>query len=110
MTEIDPAGRCAHEAGAKLDQGKVRYSLIPPGPLKLLAALYTYGTQKYSEGGWKEVPAGEKRYLDALMRHLEAYRGGEWLDSETGLPHMIAVAWNAFAIVYLELSRSGEGI
>ena len=98
--EKDPNGVNQHDAGAKLDEGKLRYSLIPPGPLRWLAALYTKGAAKYSAHGWKSVKDGEERYLDALIRHLEAYRSNEWLDPDTQVPHIIGVAWNAFAICF----------
>ncbi len=98
--ERDGTGIAQHDPGAKLDWGKLRYSLIPVSPLKWLAKLYTNGAIKYSDGGWKEVPNGEERYLDALMRHLEAYRAGEWMDKDTKVPHLTAVAWNAFAIIF----------
>lgn len=99
-TEKDPNGLKSKDPGAKLDQGKIRYSLIPTEPLKWLAILYTRGAEKYSAHGWKSVDDAENRYLDALMRHLEAYREGEWLDPDTKVPHIIAVAWNAFAICW----------
>ena len=34
----------------------------------------------------------------ALNRHLWAYWDGEDIDKETGSPHIIAVAWHAFAL------------
>ncbi len=103
MEEKDPNGIRPGDPGAKLDSGKIRYSLIPFKPLMWLAKLYTKGAEKYSPHGWKEVKNGEERYFDALLRHVEDYRHGKWLDDEeggTGVPHLIAVAWNAFAIVY----------
>jgi hypothetical protein len=33
-----------------------------------------------------------------VRRHLNAVQHGEWLDAETGSPHIIAVAWHAFAL------------
>lgn len=104
-SEKDPNGINQHDAGAKLDEGKLRYSLIPPGPLRWLAALYTKGAAKYSAQGWKSVKNGEERYLDALIRHLEAHRSNEWLDPDTQVPHIIGVAWNAFAICFYRENR-----
>lgn len=99
--ETDPNGLDVHAPGAKVDKNKPRYSLIPTGPLKWLAILYTRGAIKYSSQGWRSVKNGTERYLDALIRHLEAHREGKWLDPDTKVPHIIAVAWNAFAICYL---------
>lgn len=100
--EEDPTGRSNKDCGAKLDEGKLRYTLIPPSSLKWLARLWTNGAEKYSPNGWKEVPEGKERYTDALFRHLEAYRAGEWTDKDTKVPHLIAVAWNALVVVWLK--------
>lgn len=76
--------------------GKPRYSLIPPEPLKRLADLYVRGADKYGEYNWtKGQPTS--RILDSLMRHVEAYRSGE-----TSEDHLAAIAWNAFAIMHFE--------
>lgn len=103
--EKDPNGLNAKDPGSKLDAGKIRYSLIPHAPLKWLATLYTNGAAKYSDWGWSQVENGEVRYFDALLRHLESYRSGEWLDSDTNVPHLIAVAWNAFAMVWFRENK-----
>ena len=34
------------------DEGKPRYSLIPPEPLKRLAMLYVRGAEKYDDHNW----------------------------------------------------------
>lgn len=47
-----------------------------------------HGSRKYGDHNWKHVaPLGE-RYFDAAMRHMAAWRGGEELDAESGLPHL----------------------
>jgi hypothetical protein len=122
--EEDPTGLAASDPGAKLDKGKVDYTLVPPSLFRTLAQafededtklgfslipfkglvyyarLFAIGAKKYSPNGWKEVEDGEKRYLKALMRHVEKVREGEWVDADTGLPHMVCVAWNAFAVLW----------
>lgn len=74
--------------GVKLDSGKPRYSLMPPIALELIVKVLTFGAEKYSPNNWKYVDNAEERYLDATMRHIEAYRRGEFLDAESGLPHL----------------------
>jgi hypothetical protein len=46
------------------------------------------GAKKYSPDNWKSVPDGKRRYYSAALRHLAAWREGEKLDPETGLPHL----------------------
>lgn len=83
--------------GRKEDQEKLRYDLIPMGMLRNLAAVMTFGAQKYAPHNWQLVDNGRDRYYAAAMRHLEARRQGEILDPESGLPHTShAIACLAF--------------
>lgn len=86
--------------GAKYDSGKLRYSLIPPEATEALAKVLTFGATKYSANSWQHVPNASIRYLDALYRHLEAYRSGDLIDSESGLPHIYHVLTNAAFLTY----------
>lgn len=99
-TESDPTGRDPHQAGAKLDAGKPRPGLVLGGFATALVAVVevgTYGAQKYTDNGWKEVPNGVERYTDAMYRHLLAEASGELRDGDTGILHAAHAAWNALA-------------
>jgi hypothetical protein len=74
--------------GQKHDQGKPMMGLIPPHAELVLAQVLTFGAQKYSPGNWRHVENARERYMDALLRHINAVRRGEVLDPESGLPHM----------------------
>jgi len=104
--EADPSGKAPNEPGAKLDQGKVRPSLIlnaMPRALLAVAEVGTFGANKYSAGGWLSVPNGEERYTDAMDRH-RLKEGCEGLyDLESGLLHAAHLAWNALARLELQL-------
>lgn len=77
------------EAGVKYDGDKTRYELLPPHALKHVADVLTFGAKKYPQAdNWKRVPNLTERYTGAAMRHMEAFRRGERLDPETGLPHL----------------------
>lgn len=71
----------------KFDAEKLRYDLIPPSAVKALAEVLTFGARKYKPNNWKNCQDPE-RYLAALIRHVEAYRSGEELDADSGLPHL----------------------
>lgn len=77
-----------HTGGRKFDGGKLQYGLLPPSALKETVKVLTFGAQKYEIDNWKRVPDAERRYFDAAMRHLWAYKEGEQLDPETGLSHL----------------------
>lgn len=92
--------------GLKFDKGKLRYSLIPTVATKALAEVLTFGAEKYAPNSWQTVPNGEERYLDALIRHLEAYRSGEVIDPESGLSHLSHLLCNGAFLLHFEKERN----
>lgn len=74
--------------GLKLDAGKPRFSLLPFDAVSRVVDVLEYGAAKYSVNGWTKVEHADDRYFDAALRHLVAWRGGERLDEESGLPHL----------------------
>jgi len=103
MSESDPHNIDQHQAGAKLDANKNRLGLVFGGFANALLGVGkvgTYGANKYSDHGWREVPDAIERYTDALLRHQMALLSGETID-ESGLRHVDQVAWNALAIAEL---------
>lgn len=91
--EVRTVSATGGEKGVKME----RYDLIPVEPLRLLAHHYGVGATKYEDDNWRRGYEWRKSF-GALMRHLEAFRGGEDIDEETGSPHIIAVAWHAFTL------------
>ena len=94
--------------GAKHDSGKVRAALpIQDFPRALVAVAWvsTFGAEKYAAHSWKMVPRAGERYEDALHRHILAQASGEVNDPESGLPHAAHIAWNALAMLELQLTE-----
>lgn len=87
--------------GLKYDTGKLQYSLIPAETLQALAEVLSFGATKYAPNNWQLVQDGERRYLDALYRHLQAYRLGEDVDPESGLHHLSHALTNVAFLHYL---------
>lgn len=93
------------ETGAlKKDQGKLavwngvlgRF----PEALRQVAAVSEYGKNKYGTWeGWRGVPDRLTRYRNALARHLLAWAEHQYDDTDSGLPHLAQVAWNALALL-----------
>lgn len=85
----------------KFDSGKLRYGLIPPEATKALAEVLTYGAKKYKPNNWQQVD-DPTRYVDALYRHLEAWRAGEKHDKESGLLHLAHALTNIAFLIHFE--------
>lgn len=89
----------------KHDNGKIRYGLIPPLAEREMAAVLTFGAQKYSVDNWRNVD-DLNRYVDAALRHISAYRMGEFRDSETGLHHLAHAMCCLSFIVDIEIGAA----
>jgi len=103
--ELDPSNKDPHTPGAKLDAGKTRLGLVLGGfsrALEEVGRVGTFGAQKYTDDGWLDVPNGEARYTDAMLRHYMA-EDREIFDKETQLLHAAHLAWNALARLDLML-------
>ena len=92
------------DKGVKYDTEKPRMDLVLRGfshAIENVADVGTYGANKYTDDGWQSVDNGIERYLSAMIRHYLKYRQGEMFDSESELPHLSHMAWNALAVLEL---------
>lgn len=108
MSEIDPNGKQAHDAGSKLDAGKNRLGLVLGGfalALEEVGRVGTFGANKYTPNGWQTVPNGVERYTDAMYRHLMKEAQGEQVDPDSGTFHAAQAAWNALARLDLMIRK-----
>lgn len=79
-----------------------RPDLIPPEFILRLAKHYALGSKKYAERNWeKGIPI--MRTYASMLRHLL-----KWAVGHTDEDHLIAVVWNAIAIMFT-LERIKEG-
>ena len=112
---IEELGACPpfgkKHTGMKFDSGKLLFGCVTRGfakPLKELAKVMTFGAKKYERDSWQAVPDAETRYEDALDRHLNAWKGGENVDPETGLYHLAHAAANIMFLLHFEVQKHGE--
>lgn len=88
------------EKALRYNENKLRYDLIPPSALKILAEVFTYGTIKYAERNW-EKGLNWQSVIASMFRHVEAFRNGEDIDQESGLLHLGHAMTNlAFLVEY----------
>lgn len=94
--------------GTKLDAGKPRLGLVfmtMARALQEVGEVATFGANEYSDDGWLAVPDGERRYTDAMLRHLMKEAVGEERDAKSKLRHAAHTAWNALARLDLMIRR-----
>lgn len=88
------------DVGKKNDAGKARYDLVLPEFEDAVAKVLTFGAEEYGANNWQKVEDRENRYYAALRRHIAAWRKGEELDEESGLPHLAHAACNIMFLMY----------
>ena len=74
-------------SGARYNDDKPDFSLIPLFTLEDEARVWQYGTEKYATWNWAKGMDWSIPYA-CMMRHMSAWQAGEELDSESMLPHL----------------------
>jgi len=98
--------RFTSETGGEKGRKPEAYSCIPPGPLAELARVFGYGASKYSLHNWaKGYPYSWS--IDALQRHIEAWRSGENKDPESGLHHLGHAMFHLLVLQDFESTNTG---
>lgn len=91
-------------SGKKFDGEKVDMDLLSPYALEKIAAVMTYGKQKYGANNWRGGIV-YSRLLAAVMRHINSYRKGETFDPETGLSHLSHASCGLMMLLEFEETR-----
>lgn len=86
--------------GKKDTTNKLDWSLLPFNELKSVIEVLHFGAKKYSRDNWQKVNPEE--YKKACMRHLIAFYEGEWIDSESNLPHLAHLICNAIFLLWFK--------
>lgn len=93
------------EQGIKYDENKPRLAEMIQDfalPLEALCRVWEFGADKYDKSNWKFVEDGERRYTNALLRHI-VKEDQSLYDKESHLLHAAHVAWNAIARLHFIL-------
>lgn len=93
-------------SGVKHDGEKSRVDLVPAGAVLAIADVFTFGAKKYAPNNWRGG-FDWSRLIGALERHIAAFKEGEDLDPESGLPHMAHAG--CCVMMLLEHQRLGYG-
>lgn len=94
--------------GLKDNHGKNKLELILPEWIEGIGEVLTYGANKYKPNSWQNVENGIDVHYGAAMRHIVAYRKGEYLDKETNLPHLYHAVSNLLFIINHEENKENK--
>lgn len=67
---------------------KTRLSLVPPASIIYQASAMEDGAKKYGPYNWREKKVTASIYVDALMRHAQAWFDGEEFAEDSGKSHL----------------------
>ncbi len=91
----------------KGDSAKPRMELLPLQTLEQVALVLGHGAQKYGDHNWRKG-FHWTRMVGALLRHISAWMTGEFLDPESGLPHLAHAACNILFLIEHQMFNLGE--
>lgn len=80
-------------SGARFNDGKPAFDLVPLVALEGCAKVFEYGRRKYASWNWAKGMDWSIPY-SCMLRHLAAWQRGEDNDPESGLPHLGHVMCN----------------
>ena len=87
---------------------KPMWELLPLLTIEEVVKVYTAGAKKYAPNNWMHLENGYERYKAALFRHICEFERGNWRDADTGCIHLAQVAWNAIAMLHIEMEKRKE--
>jgi hypothetical protein len=94
--------------GGQKGQKLARFDLIPPDPMWDLAEVYGLGSQKYADDNWLKGYRW-RLSIGALLRHVFKFIAGEYLDLESGKPHLAHAVFHCFALMeFAKLKRGTD--
>lgn len=91
----------------KNDNGKLQWSILPFEQLEDVVKVLMNGADKYSRDNWQKCNDAN-RYVDALMRHIIAYKNGQKNDTGKdgdGLPHLAHAVCNCLFLMWFDANE-----
>jgi hypothetical protein len=90
--------RTTSETGGQKGVKPQRMSLLPFRALAKISEVYGFGEKKYAAHNWRLGYEWDKS-LDALERHIGAFKDGEDNDPESGLSHIAHAGFHILTLL-----------
>ena len=91
----------------RMNEGKTRFCLLDWDFIESMAQDMMYGIKKgYPENNWKNKVKNIGDINDSMLRHAIADCKGEFIDKESGLPHVVLMAINGM-FKYYQVKKYG---
>lgn len=71
---------------------KPQLVLMPPVAEEKICEVLKFGADKYGAWNFRLTGVEMSTYVSAIKRHLAAVHRGEWIDPESGVPHLAHIA------------------
>jgi len=94
--------------GQKFDENKEQWSLLPLVSVKEIIKVLQYGSHKYAPDSWQHLVNPNRRYYEALLRHITSWWEGEAHDKESGLLHLAHAGANVLFLLWFQLQEKKE--
>lgn len=93
---------------ARYNTGKpeLDYLLEFPTAVQAFCRVKELGAAKYDRGNWKKGGKPDHEYTSACLRHLLAFKSGEYYANDSGCAHLAHAMWNIMAL--MELNYPGQ--
>lgn len=86
--------------------GKSGIDQIPPFIWFMVGDVFTYGENKYARDNWKKGTYWHE-FIGSTLRHFLNFCRGEWLDKESGHPHLAHCIVNIMFLIYYHENKLG---
>ena len=99
-----------NEMGHKECNGKRQWTLLPFEALREVVDVLTINAEtKYARNNWSLVEDGTTKYMDATLRHIDAWLTGEKKDPEDGKSHLAHAICDLLFALWFELTGKEKG-